>query len=277
MLVTTIDRMKQLVPVIVGNEFGKYETFVNEAREWLKSEITGKALYDVLEAEENIILLQYCESVVANKAYLSGLPFFDLIETEAGFAVTRTDTKAPASPERVKALKAGVEVWLSDAIERLLEYLEQNSAYHEAWKSSAAYSMLTETYIHTLREFRRYAPFEGNRMDFIKALPAMLDVIHLKIEPVISPDLSDEIIEELRDDDLTESNKEILKNIRFAYANFVVGNENTALSYIAKVRKTLLASPSTYPAFENSDLYAQILATTIEKNTIEKPIFRAGF
>jgi hypothetical protein len=277
MLVNTIDRMKQLVPVIVGAEFGKYETFLNEADEWLKAEITGTALFGLLETEGNEHLLAHCQSVVANKAYLSGIPFFDLVETEAGFAVTRTDTKAPASPERVKALKAGVEAWLSDAIERLLEYLEQNSTYHEAWKSSQTYSLLTETYIHTLREFRRFAPFEGTRMDFIKALPAMLDVIHLKIEPVISPDLSDEIIEELRDNDLTEGNEAILRNIRFAYANFVVGNENTALSYLARVRKALLSSPETYPAFADSDLYAQILATTIEKNNIEKPIFRAGF
>ena len=277
MLVNTIDRMKQLVPVIVGSEFGKYETFLMEADEWLKTEITGAPLYVLLETEGNEQLLAHCQSVVANKAYLSGIPFFDLIETEAGFAVTRTDSKAPASPERVKALKAGVEAWLSEAIERMLEYLEKNSAYHEAWKSSQTYSLLTETYIHTLREFRRYAPFEGTRMDFIKALPAMLDVIHLKIEPVISPELSDEIIEELRDNDLTETNQAILKNIRFAFANYVAGNETTAWSYLLKVRKVLLASPESYPAFANSDLYAQILASTIEKNTIEKPMFRAGF
>ena len=96
------------------------------------------------------------------KAYLLGLPFFDLIETEAGFAVTRNETMAPASPERVKALKAGVEQWLSEAIERLLEYLEESPSYHEDWKGSETYSLLTETYIHTLREFRRYAPFEGS-------------------------------------------------------------------------------------------------------------------
>jgi hypothetical protein len=269
--------MKQLVPVIVGSNFEKYEPFLIEAREWLKREITGTALFAKLETEGNEPLLAYAETIVANKAYLSGLPYFDLVETESGFAVVRTDTKAPASRERVDALKAGIEKWLSDGIENMLEYLEENSTYHEDWKSSETFSLLTETYIHKLKDFRRFAPLDGTRLDFVKLLPAMLDIIHLKIEPVISPELSEEIIEELRDDDLTPENKKILPNIRFAFANYVVGRDDEAFSYLMRVRKVLLASPLTYPAFADSDLYATILATIIEKNTVEKPIFRAGF
>ncbi len=277
MLVENIDRMKELVPVIVGGEFGKYETFVKEAREWVKREIVGTALYSKLETEGYGILKGYAEGVVALKGYLLGLPFFDLVETEAGFAVVRTETKAPASKERVAKLKEGVESWLSESIERLLEYLEENNQYHEDWKGSTSYSLLTETYIHKLKDFRRIAVFEGTRLDYIKQLPDMLDVIHLKIEPVISPELSDDIIEELRDDDLSITNKAILKNLQFAFANYVVGNSDKADSYLMKVRKVLLENPDSYPAFLDSTLYATIQATIIEKNTDEKPIFRAGF
>ncbi len=277
MLVETIDRMKELVPVIVGSEFSKYETFVKEAREWLKSEITGADLYEALESAGNETLKGYCESVVANKAYLCGLPFFDLVETEAGFAVVRTETRAPASPERVQKLAEGVKSWLSYAIERLLEYLEENSRYHEDWKGSETYSLLTETYIHKLKDFRRFAPFEGTRLEYIKQLPAMLDVIHLKIEPVISPELSDEIIEQLRDGEISGANKTILGNLQFAFANYVALQDDKARNYLMKVRKVLLATPGNYPAFANSDLYTTIQATVIEKNTGEKPLFRAGF
>ena len=277
MLVETIDRMKELVPVIVGSEFSKYETFVEEAREWLKSEITGSDLFSILETEGNETLKDYCERVVANKAYLSGLPFFDLVETEAGFAVVNTETRAPASSERVQKLSDGVKQWLSDAIERLLEYLEESDQYHEDWKGSETYTLLTETYIHKLKDFRRFAPFEGTRLEFVKMLPAMLDVIHLKIEPIISQELSDEIIEQLRDDEVSEANNSILRNLRFAFANYVALQDDKARNYLMKVRKIIMATPGNYPAFVNSDLYATIQATVIEKNTREKPIFRAGF
>lgn len=105
----------------------------------------------------------------------------------------------------------------------------------------------------------------------------MLDVIHLKIEPIISPELSEEIIEELRDDDMTAANTAILRNLRFAFANYVAGNDDKAHNYLMKVRKVILATPDSYPAFKNSDLYATIQALEIDKNTDEKPIFRAGF
>ncbi|WP_319228367.1 DUF6712 family protein [Draconibacterium orientale] len=277
MLVTTIERMKELVPVIVGSDFKKYETFVKEGREWVKREITGSTLYAKLDVAGNETLKEYAEGVVANKGYLLGIPFFDLVETEAGFAVVRTETKAPASKERVEKLTRGVESWLSESIERLLEYLEENSQYHEDWKGSSTFSLLTETYIHKLKDFRRIAPFEGTRLDYVAQLPKMLDVINLTIAPVISSDLSDEIIEQLRDNDMTPANQAILKNLQFAFANYVVGQPDKAHSYLMKVRKVLLASPDTYPTFRDSDLYASILATVIEKNTDEKPIFRAGF
>ncbi len=277
MLVADIARMKELVPIVVGDEFSKYEPYIKEAREWVKREITGFTLFGKLEDAGNETLKDYAEAVVANKGYLLGIPFFDLVETESGFAVISTQTKAPASKERVAKLTKGVELWLSEKIERLLEYLEETVTYHEDWKGSSTFSLLTETYIHKLKDFRRIAPFEGTRLDYVAQLPQMLDVIYMKIEPVISPELSDEIIEQLRDDDLTAENSAILKNLRFAFANYVVGQPDKAFSYLMRVKKVIMKIPDSYPAFRDSSLYATIQATIIEKNTDEKPIFRAGF
>ena len=75
---------------------------------------------------------------------------------------------------------------LSDAIEDLLEYLEDHADYHDEWKGSPAYTLLSDTYILTLKDFRRYTPFDGNRLAFLAAKPQMMDAIHLEIEPVIS-------------------------------------------------------------------------------------------
>lgn len=277
MIAGTIDILKKYIPTIVGNDFGKYEGEVREANNWLKREITGTELYAILESEGNEELLTYAEAVVARKAYLEGIPGYDLLETEAGFVVTRNDNQAPASPERVQKLQEQTAKKLSDAIEDLLEYLEDHADYHDEWKGSPAYTLLSDTYILTLKDFRRYAQFEGNRLTFLAARPRMMDAIHLEIGPVISPDLSDQIIEQLRDGDLTAENKAILENLRFAFANFTVGNKEVARSYLMKVRKVILKAPDTYPAFRDSELYAAIQATVIEKNTIEKPIFRAGF
>jgi len=277
MLVDTIDKMTRVIPTIVDDDLTKFETYLADARQWLKREITGKQLFNILESSLDADLLSFAETIVAYKAYFEAIPFVDLIGTSAGFAVTKTDTKAPASRERVDALRMATLKWLSESIENLLEFLEEHPDYHDEWKGSPAYSLLSDTYILTVRDFRKYAQYEGSRLEWIKLHPEMMNAIRLKIDPVISPELSDQVLEQLRDGDLTPANKAILENLRFAFANFTIGNSELAESYLVRVRNGIIKKLADYPAFRDSDLYASILANVITKNKVENPIFRAGF
>lgn len=279
MFCTTIESLKKYLPTVINSEYEKYQAEVMEANRWIENEILGTSLLQIIESEDfdDVDLVERCEAVVARKAYLEGIPSFDLTETSAGFVVTRNENQAPASPERVKKLQDSIAHRLTDSIESLLQYLEENEYYHETWKVSPAYVIISETYIHSLSEFRRYAPWPGSRIEWIAARPAMLNVMKLKIEPVISAELSDEIIEQLRDGDLHESNETILQNLKFAFANFCIGEESAGNAYLYKVRKKLMASPSDFPAWESSELYTAILASTVNKYDTLRPFFRAGF
>ena len=279
MFCTSIEILKKYLPTVINSEYAKYEAEVLEANRWLKSEILGKELFESMEEPDfnDEELVGYCEAVVARKAYLEGIPSFDLTETSAGFVVTRNDNQAPASPERVKKLQDSIAHRLTDSIENLFQYLEEHTDYHNDWKGSSTYALLSDTYIHTLSEFRRYAPWPGSRIEWVASKPMMLNVAKLMIEPVISQELSEEIIEELRDDDLSESNGTIISDLKFAFANFVVGEKEAGNSYLYRIRKKLMANPSDYPAWENSELYTEIAASTIDKYDTERRIFRAGF
>jgi hypothetical protein len=281
MFCTTIESLKKYLPTVINSEYEKYQAEVLDANRWLRNDVIGPELFDSVQAgdyfEDIDALTAHCESVVARKAYLEGIPSFDLTETSAGFVVTRNENQAPASPERVKKLQDSIAHRLTDAVESLLQYLEENTDYHALWKGSPTYALLTDTYIHTLTEFRRYTPWPGSRIEWIAAKPSMLNVIRLKIEPVISSELSDCIIEELRDDDLDEANTSIIENLKFAFANFCVGEESAGNAYLYKVRKKLMANPSDFPTWENSELYAAIVASTVDKYKTDRPFFRAGF
>lgn len=272
MLVNNITTLKGHIPTIVAGEFTTYSTYMSDANAWIRRELLGSTLYDLIKNLTSADLTHAelvlrAETVVASKGYINCIPFLDLIQTESGFGVVRTDKIAPASPERVKSLIAGTQLKLSDAIEELIDYLEETESYHEAWKGSPAYTLLSDTYIQTLREFSRYAQFEGNRFDFIKFKPKLLDAINLRICPVISEDLSDQIIEQLRDGDITELNTAILENLRFAMALFAIGEEKTATPYLMRVRKVIMTTPDNYLAFKNSTLYATIIAQTTTENS----------
>lgn len=295
MLIPDIETLKKFIPTIVGEDFNKYSAFAESAEQWMKKEITGNALYEKLIATPVVLpedateiqktevadlakAVKFAQAVVAYKAYADGVPHFDLVETESGFAVVGTGNLAPASQQRVAALQAGMYRKLSEAIESLLEYLEETISLHDEWKGSPTYTLLSDTYIVTLKEFCRYVQYAGNRMEFVALKPAMLNAIHLKIEPVISAELSEEIIEQLRDEDLTADNQGILSALRFAFANFTLGNEEIAQAYLARVRKKLYANSDDYPAFRDSDLYQDYLASlpTISINTADAPLYFAG-
>lgn len=295
MLISDIDTLKLLIPTIVGEEFKKYSAFIESAEQWMEKEITGKDLYNKLIAPPVVLpedateiqkaevadlakAVKFSQAVVAYKAYADGVPHFDLVETESGFAVVGTGNFAPASQQRVAALQAGMYRKLSEAIESLLEYLEDTTSLHDEWKGSPTYTLLSDTYIVTLREFCRFVFYSGNRMEFIALKPAMLNAIHLKIEPVISSELSEVIIEELRDDELSIPNEDIISDLRFAFANFTLSNEETALAYLMRVRKKLYANPDDYPAFRDSDIYQSYLASlpVIPINTADAPLYFAG-
>ena len=279
MICATITILKKYLPSVINSEFSKYEAEVKDANLWLKKEILGKELFEKIDDEDfdDNDLTSLCEAVVARKAYMEGIPGFDLTETSGGFVVTRNEQQAPASPERVKKLQESIAQKVTESIENLLQYLEENSDYHTDWKGSPTYALLTDIYIHTLTEFRRFAPWQASRMAWIAAKPQMINVIKLKIEPVISRELSEEIIEELRDDDLSDSNRTIIENLKFAFANYVTGNTDEGNSYLFRIRKKLMATPDNFPVWKASELYKAILESTINKYNPERKIFRAGF
>lgn len=282
MLINNINTLKEYIPTIVSGEFGKYQSYMADANKWISREILGSNLYGAIKDLTSIpptqpeegeplpdhsALVARAEAVVANKGYLDAIPMLDLIQTESGFGVVRTDKVAPASPERVKALIDGTKQKLSDSIEELIDYLEDTASYHDDWKGSPAYSLLTDTYIQTLREFNRYYYFNGTRLEFVKFKPKLLEAINLKICPVISTELSDQIIEQLRDDELTTANKVIIEPLRYAMALFANGEDKSANSYLLRVRKIIMEKTDEYPAFQNSALYARIIATANTVNS----------
>lgn len=272
MLINDIETLRKYIPTIVAGDFQKYATYISAANNWLKKEVLGKSLFAEIENldstnQQHTELIKKCETVVANKGYMEAIPYMDLIETESGFAVVRTDQLVPASRDRVDALLSGIKQKLGEAIEDLIDYLEENEEYHELWKGSETYSLLTDVYISTLMQFRRYAEFSGNRADFISFKPNILNAINLFIEPVISKELSDQIIEQTRDNELTESNKAIIENLRFAMALYSIQKTNESNIYLNKVRNELLKNPDNYPAFKNSEIYAKYLARTKTQNS----------
>lgn len=261
MLINDIETLKAMIPTVTGSSFEKYRHSLALAQEWFASEIAGRPLMDEIlrmEDEPSNTLLLLAKSVVAYKGYMDAIPQLDVLETNNGFAVVNDDALAPASRERVAALIRSMQSNLDAAVGQLLCLLEDSPQYHASWSQSPAFSIMYESYLPTLRMFRRYGTFAGTQFDFIAALPSIRGIITQKIEPVISAEYSGYLLEKSRNKQLSATDIPMLEELRYALAAFYNNSPDTAAAHLLRVRRRLEANPQTYPAFAASELYALI-------------------
>ncbi|HNX87707.1 MAG TPA: hypothetical protein PKH58_01380 [Paludibacteraceae bacterium] len=277
MIITTIAQLKDRIATVKGADIKRYEPYLATADLFLQSELIGSTLYGKLNATGNETLLTRCQDVVALKAYHDAIPFLDLIETETGFGVVSSggSNLVPASRERVDKLIAQTEIRLSGAIELLLQHLEETTAYHTDWATASAYSIIHDSYIFTLTEFRRYARYDASRLEFVKDAPKIQRAIRYIIEPVISRELSLAIITQLKAGNLNDANKVIIEDLRFALALYVTGEPVAASASLAKVKDVLYTNPDSYPEFKASNIYTAFLAQE-ERDTHLDPFMVCG-
>lgn len=234
MLLTTEDQFIKVIPTAEGVEWEDFETYRDSAEYWLKSQILGDTLYSYLNANggnsDLTQLVEQCRTVIALKLYYEAIPFTDLTHTPNGFGVVSNGNITPASKERVANLRAGCIARFDTESDNLLDVLESTKIVHDEWKSSPAYSLLTNCLIVTAREFSQFGP-TLSRSALLKLKPWLLFVQEDELSKKISADLVDQLLEQQRDEDLTPESRQVLALVKPALAMLGIasGIENMAI------------------------------------------------
>jgi hypothetical protein len=284
MIVDNLDVLKKHVATIAAvNSFELFKSYMEAAENWAKTQLLGADLFDFVEEyksdEAHSALVGRVQRIIALNGFDRSVPFMDLVQTNTGFAVTNTDGLAPASKERVAALRAGVQRECDAAIEDLLLFLEENEAYHDEWKGAPVYTLLTDTFLPSFTLFQRYAPYSAAvdavypkcRLDFARLNGKMREVMASQITNALGTEFTAGLLEELRDGDLTSDNKKIIAPLRFALGLYTLGLNAQAAGFMGKVTALLKANPELYPAWAASPEGLATLATPPEH--AESPIF----
>jgi hypothetical protein len=284
MIVDSLDILKQHVATIAAvNSFVLFKSYVEAAESWAKTQLLGADLFDYVDAhktdEAHRDLIVRVQRIIALNGFDRSVPFMDLVQTETGFAVTSTENLAPASKERVAALRAGLQRECDAAIEDLLLFLEEAAEYHDEWKGSPVYTLLTDTFLPTFTLFKRYAPYSAAvdavypkcRLDFSRLNGKLREIMANQITNVLGTEFTADLLEELRDDDLTGANEKILEPLRFALGLYTLGLDTQAAGFIGKVTALLKANPEQYPAWAASP--EGVAALTPPAARTDSPIF----
>lgn len=255
MIVTTIEQIKTVLTNLAAEiEYPDFETYIQSSETWLKNDILGVTLYDKIDNEiiTDEILIRLCVNVTVLKAYETGIPFMDLVQTGSGFGVVKDSKRAPASQQRVERLIKQNKVRRDTETEWLFNYLEDTPDLHTDWKSSAAYSILSDCLVRTAREFKRYVKFEGNRKEFLLLKPSLINISTIKLEPELSKAYVAELIEKQNAGTLSNSDKVVLPGIKQALANFTMEKDHFGKRLLDDVVTIMDNDLGNYPSYRDS-------------------------
>jgi len=283
MFVTDIDTFKKYVPTVEIVPYKKLAPHIISANDDLCNDILGISLYEKQD-EFTEALNPLCERFVCMRAYERAIPFLDLKQTEQGFAVIDTQGLIPASKERVAALVKASKADGDKAEDKLMLFLESMEAgeLKDLWLDSDACTYLTDTYLSTFREFKRYCPsppaevkIPENRREFAELRGNMRAAIQFKFIPVISDEFNSVLLEELRNNTISVENKRIIEPLKFATAVYAIGLYAKSDEYLRQALSILRNNPDAYELWKNSDV------GKAELNRVEKEndgsIYFGGF
>ena len=256
MIITTVEQIKGVLTTLAAEvNYSDFEPYLKDSEDWVSDELLGDTIYLAIEDESitDAKLLRLIVNVIVLKSYDLGIPFMDLVQTRSGFGVISDKNRTPASQNRVDRLIAQNKFRLNTNIETLINYLEDNSTYHDNWKSSGSYSLLSDCLINTSRQFKRFAPFDGDRNDFIKLKPKLISDSSIKICPAISKAYLNELIAKQNADTLSDNDKVILPAVKQAIANYAIENDLIAYRLIQDVVTILDNNPDDYTTYHASN------------------------
>lgn len=277
MILKTLDQFKAAIPTAVAIEkFDDVEPYISSAELRLKNRLLGADLYDMVAADgfADADLQKLCVSVIANHAFWDAAPFLDLVLTNNGFAVISANNKVPASKERVERLMAQCLSRRDSDEELLIEFLEQHTDYHDEWKGSPAYSVMTDCLIRTATELQQYGNWEGTRRDFLKLRPKLIHETMTRLEPVFSKEYLEELLEKQRDNDVTDGDLKVITLLKYALGSLVNGNNEAAEKIAADALRYIDANPALFTTyFASTEYLARTTAGYV--NAADSPIFNS--
>lgn len=279
-LINNIKAFSDIIPTAVGvKDFDDLKTYVKSAENWLKLEVIGNKLFLTLKSslesstgEADDTLLSLCRNIVANHAYWDAIPFLDLVHSPNGFGVVQNNNLVPASKERVAALRTQCIVRRDNEVESLLDYLEATPKYHEDWKSSSTFSILSDCLITTAKELSIYAEWEGTRKDFLKLRPTLIQLTISKIQPIISRDYVNELIEMQRENGVDGDDMVVISLLKQVLGSLIIGNNEAAKQALEDAVNYMDGSKDSFPSYFESKEFAARSAANYE-NTKDNPIF----
>lgn len=233
MLVRSTDTFKEYFPQTTVDDFDKFRPHVQTAEDKYIIPYLGRDTYNRLNdyldageapADESLSgLLYHAQRSTVYFAYRVSVPIRNVVDTPNGFGIVQNSNLAPASAQRTNELKGGVDEYGWNAIDVMLQYLEDHRTDFPEWYDSPVSTLAFRNLINNATEFGQYVKLEGfSRVAFQALRPVMDNVEMLIIANKIGADTLTALMEAMKTDTLTDDDKKVLAPLKRAMANLTL-------------------------------------------------------
>lgn len=277
-MILDLTKFSEYIPSAIGTDSNEIASFRDFAELRLKEDILGAALYDYLNtstSEADKTVQDLCSNALAHRTYYDSIPFRDVIQTTNGFAIVSNANQAPASKERVAAVRAQAKTMFSKYIDAVILLVETTETYRTKWIGTLAHAKITDCIFYTAFEFN--GDTEGIERDvFLKKKPEIISLQNALIAKTISRDLLAHLLTN-RAAGTPFSVKETsifsqVQTIARLYFSEEESSINNMHNMVEQLSSYLDDNMTDFPAYASSKEYAAKIAPKYE-NTLEKPMF----
>lgn len=241
-LFNTIEQVKSYLSGIeISSEFSSIESDFLDAQEAIIKQTLGKELYDMLleDYEEHNgdadtmhykDLLPHVQKALAPLGYLYHLPISMVKFGERGMYITQTETdRIPYEWTTNKIENYLIDIGMN-RIELLLEFLEENQTDFDEWVDSTAYTVWKESFNNTAKDFSKQHNIDNSRRLYVALKSIIRQVDNNNIKPAISEALYDELMQQIKNNNISADNQLLMPMLQLAEAKLTIAKACIFLS-----------------------------------------------
>lgn len=219
-----IDELLEYVPLgaEIDPELKKFKPIIEQVENKIIKKEIGKVIFDELAAfyagEETSEIkddaIKIIQKAVANLATAAFIPKHKVMLDSQGVRTSSGNDRQDAKPyDTYEAIQAYENAgW--DAIEELLEFLDENIETFTDWPDSPECTSFRNTFIRTTDQLRETTGIYLSRRLFKQIKPYIDKTEDLSLKPIIGKEFYTELIESENAGDTTTVNKVLLPYIR---------------------------------------------------------------
>lgn len=232
--------------------------------------VLGDVGMEAIENGNHPELLQAAQWAICREAFLDSVAHLDLVLTATGFGVVNTQDTAPASRQRVEALRNVVSHQWLQSFSQLLNLLIKVDGWGDTAQAEAQIHNVFYSFDHLVR----YASNGSllSETDWQKAQP-FINQADDKLRWLVSDEEMKDLLGRIRCCQLTEKQKTVVEYMRRFIGTYIVfGYFNGTKGIIGHILRTMEENIDDFLPYKNSQTYKARHFQDYE-NTKDSPLF----